>query len=39
MGLPMELQLEDDTEGIDNNVADLIEWIQAGLGSFALISF
>jgi hypothetical protein len=27
MGLPMEPQLEDDTEAIDDDVADLIEWI------------
>jgi hypothetical protein len=27
MGLPMEPQLEDDTEAIDDDVADLLEWI------------
>jgi hypothetical protein len=27
MGLPIKSQLEDDTEAIDDDVADLIEWI------------
>ena len=39
MGLPMEPQLEDDKEEIDNDVADFLEWTQPSLGVSALISF